>query len=155
LQKNQRFGHLFQIVLLRPTLVSTALALGKFRLNVHQQLKCLFLWWLFLMGMMLCLTSQHRLDFFLAVPSTQCLETDKAFLPCTLNGSVFSTLDFIALLFQILQKIFVVGGLLLQNFVDDTAQSVAVAFPWQIGDTLLPFPIRLLFNYGKLMLQTN
>ena len=35
LQEQQGFGHLFQVVVLRPTLVSTALALGKFRLNVH------------------------------------------------------------------------------------------------------------------------
>ena len=142
-------------MLLRPTLVSTALALGKFRLNVHQQLKCLFLWWLFLMGMMLCPTSQHRLDFFLTVPSTQCLETDKALLPCALDGSVFAAFDFIALLFQLLQKFFVVGGFLLQNFIDDTAQPVAVAFPWRVSDALLPLPVRLLFDYGKLMFQTD
>ena len=73
-------------------------------------------------GMMLCPTSQHRLDFFLTVPSTQCLETDKALLPCALDGSVFAAFDFIALLFQLLQKFFVVGGFLLQNFIDDTAQ---------------------------------
>ena len=49
-------------------------------------------------------------DFILAVPGTQCLEPDKAFLPCAFNGSVFAAFDFIALLFQFLQKIFVVGG---------------------------------------------
>ena len=85
-------------------------------------------------------------DFILAVPGTQCLEPDKAFLPCAFNGSVFAAFDFIALLFQLLQKIFVVGGLLLQNLVDYTAQPVAVALLWWVSDALLPFPVRLLFN---------
>jgi len=54
-----------------------------------------------------------------------------------------------------LQKFFVVGGFLLQNFIDDTAQPVAVAFPWRVSDALLPLPVRLLFDYGKLMFQTD
>ena len=73
------------------------------------------------MGMMLCPTSQHRLDFFLTVPSTQCLETDKALLPCALDGGIFSAFDFIALLLQLLQKLLVVLGLFSQNVVDHTA----------------------------------
>ena len=91
-------------------------------------------------------SSNDCFDFILAVPGTQCLEPDKAFLPCAFNGSVFAAFDFIALLFQLLQKIFVVGGLLLQNLVDYTAQPVAVAFLWWVSDALLPFPVRLLFN---------
>ena len=107
------------------------------------------------MGMMLCLTSQHRLDFFLAVPSTQRLEPDEAFLSCAFDRSVFAALDLIALLFQLLQKFFVVGGFLLQNFIYDTAQPVAVTFLWRVSDTLLPFPVGLFLNDRQLMLQTN
>ena len=37
----------------------------------------------------------------------------------------------------------------------DAAQPVAVAFPRRVSNALLPFPVRLLFDYGELMLQTN
>ena len=49
-------------------------------------------------------SSNDCFDFILAVPGTQCLEPDKAFLPCAFNGSVFAAFDFIALLFQFLQN---------------------------------------------------
>ena len=107
------------------------------------------------MGMMLCPTSQHRLDFFLTVPSTQCLETDKALLPCALDGSVFSTLDLITLLFQFLQKIFVILGLFCKDAVDDATQPITIAFFGWIEGTFLPFPVGLYFNNRELMLQTN
>ena len=146
LQKNQRFGHLFQVVLLRPAFVAATFALGKFCLNVNQQLERLLFGRLLLMWAVFGFSGNDCFDFILAVPGTQCLEPDKAFLPCAFNGSVFAAFDFIALLFQLLQKIFVVGGLLLQNLVDYTAQPVAVALLWLVSDALLPFPVRLLFN---------
>ena len=118
-------------------------------------MKGLFFGWLFLAGVVLHFASQHSFDFVLAVPDTQSFESDKAFLPCTFDRGVLAALNLIALLFQLLQKIFVVGGFLLQNFVDDAAQPVAVAFPRRVSNALLPFPVRLLFDYGELMLQTN
>ena len=73
LQKNQRFGHLFQVMLLRPTLVSTALALGKFCLNVNQQLERLLFGRLLLMWAVFGFSGNDCFDFILAVPGTQCL----------------------------------------------------------------------------------
>jgi len=59
----------------------------------------------------------HRLQFILTVPSPQRFEADEPLLPCALDGSVFSTLDLITLLFQFLQKIFVILGLFCKDAV--------------------------------------
>ena len=92
LQKNQRLGHFFQVILFRPTFIAAAFAFSKFRLNIHQQLKGLFFGWLFLTGAMFCFSDQHLLDFILAVSGTQRLEPDEAFLPCAFDRSVLPSL---------------------------------------------------------------
>ena len=105
--------------------------------------------------MMLGLSGDHRFQFVLAVACAQSAEADKTLLPCALDGSVFSALDLIALFLQLLEKIFVVFGLLSKNLVDDSAQPVSVALFWWIQCALLPFPVGLYLNNRKLMLQTN
>ena len=100
--------------------------------------------------------AEHRLDFIFAVPCTQCPKTDKAFLPGAFDGGVLSSLDFIALLFQLLKKGFKVCGLLVQqDVVDYGAQLIPIAFSGWIKGALLPLPVWLDFNDGELMLQTN
>ena len=64
---------------------------------------------------------QHCLDLVLTVPSAQCAETDKSFLPLALHRCMLATLHLIALLFQPLQKVLVVLGLFSQNAVDHAA----------------------------------
>ncbi len=110
----------------------------------------------------LCLTRtvfgfsrNHRLQFILTVPSPQRFEADEPLLPCALDGSVFSTLDLITLLFQFLQKIFVILGLFCKDAVDDATQPITIAFFGWIEGTFLPFPVGLYFNNRELMLQTN
>ena len=66
-------------------------------------------------------SSNHSFHFFFAVSCTQRFEADEAFLPLSLDGSIFSTFDFIALLLQLLQKIFVAFRLAGQNGVDHAA----------------------------------
>ena len=51
-----------------------------------------------------CFSGNDRLDFIFAVPCAQCPKTDKAFLPGAFDGSVLSSFDLIALLFQLLKK---------------------------------------------------
>ena len=83
-------------------------------------------------------------------------ETEKSFLPCTFDRSIFPTLDLIALLFQLLKKGFKVFGLLVQqDVVDYGTQLIPIAFSGGIKGALLPLPVRLDFNDGQLMLQTN
>lgn len=97
----------------------------------------------------------HSLQFILTVPSPQRFEADEPLLPCALDGSVFSTLDLITLLFQFLQKIFVILGLFCKDAVDDATQPITIAFFGWIEGTFLPFPVGLYFNNRELMLQTN
>lgn len=97
----------------------------------------------------------HRLQFILTVPSPQRFEADEPLLPCALDGSVFSTLDLITLLFQFLQKIFVILGLFCKDAVDDATQPITIAFFGWIEGTFLPFPVGLYFNNRELMLQRN
>ena len=97
-----------------------------------------------------------RLDFIFAVPCAQCPKTDKAFLPCTFDRGVLSSLDLIAFLFQLLKKDFKVHRLLVQqDAVNYRTQLVTIAFLGWIKGALLPLPIRLDFNDGQLMFQTN
>ncbi len=72
----------------------------------------------------------HRLDFIFTVSCAQCAETDKAFLPCAFDRSVLSTLDLIALLFQFLQKIFVILGLFCRRMLSITPHSCHDCFLW-------------------------
>ena len=125
LQEDQGLCHSFEVVFFRPTLVADALALLQFCLNVHQQVERLFFWLLPLMWAVFCFSGDDRLDFIFAVPCAQCPKADKAFLPCTFDRSVLSSLDFIALLFQVLKKGFKVCGLLVQqDIVDYGAQLI-------------------------------
>ena len=101
---------------------------------------------------MLRLSLQHRLDFLLTVPDAQCAETDKPFLPLALHSRVLAPLHLIALLFQLLQKRFVILRLFCKDGVDDSAQAVTVAFFRRIDDALLSFPIRLVLDGGELVL---
>ena len=76
-----------------------------------------------------CFSSNDRLDFIFAVSCTQCPKTDKAFLPGAFDGGVLSSLDFIALLFQLLKKGFKVCGLLVQqDVVDYGTQLIPITF---------------------------
>ena len=70
---------------------------------------------------MLHFPCKDSFQFFLAVPYPQSAEPDESFLPCALDGGIFSAFDFIALLLQLLQKLLVVLGLFSQNVVDHTA----------------------------------
>ena len=156
LQEDQGLGHLFQIVAFCPPCIAFALALREFRLNVHQQMERLLFWRLLLMRTVFGFSSNDRLDFIFAVPCAQRPKTDKAFLPCSFDRSVLSSLDLIALLFQLLKKGFKVCGLLVQqDIVDYGAQLIPVAFSEWVKGTLLPFPVRLDFNNRQLMFQTN
>ena len=119
LQEDQGLGHLFQIVAFCPSCIAFALALGEFRLNVHQQMERLLFWRLLLMRTVFGFSSNDRLDFIFAVPCAQRPKTDKAFLSCAFDGSVLSSLDLIALLFQLLKKGFKVCGLLVQQDIVD------------------------------------
>ena len=96
-------------------------------------------------------TLQHCLDFFLTVPGAQRSEPNKAFLPLALHRRVLSTLHLIALLLQPLQKNFKVLRLLCKDGVDDSAQAVTITLLGRIENTLLPFPVGLLFNDGQLV----
>ena len=101
-------------------------------------------------------SDNDRLDFIFAVPCPQCPKTDKAFLPAAFDGGMLSSLDFIALLFQLLKKGFKVCGLLVQqDVVDYGAQLIPITFSGWIKSALLPLPVRLDFNNGQLMFQTN
>ena len=101
-------------------------------------------------------SGDDRLDFIFAVSCAQCAKTDKSFLPCAFDGSVLSSFDLIALLFQRLKKGFKVCGLLVeQDIVDYGAQLILITFSRWIKGALLPLPIRLDFNDGELMFQTN
>lgn len=156
LQEDQGLGHLFQIVAFCPPCIAFALALREFRLNVHQQMERFLFWRLFLVRAVFGFSGNDRLDFIFAVPCTQCPKTDKAFLPGAFDGGVLSSLDFIALLFQLLKKGFKVCGLLVQqDVVDYGAQLIPIAFSGWIKGALLPLPVWLDFNDGELMLQTN
>ena len=108
-----------------------------------------------LLRLVLRLSLQHCLDLVLAVAGAQSAETDKAFLSLTLHRRVLATLHLIALLFQLLQKRFVIPRLFCKDGVDDSAQSVTVAFFRRVDNALLPFPIRLVLDGGELMFQTN
>lgn len=101
------------------------------------------------------LSLQHRLDFILAIAGAQCAEPDKAFLPLAFHRRVLATLHLIALLLQLLQKRFVVLRLLRKDGVNNSAQTVTVAFFGRVDDALLPFPVRLVLDGGQLVLQTN
>ena len=105
--------------------------------------------------MVFSFSRNHHLQFILAVPSPQCFEAYEPFLPCALDGGVFSTLDLITLLFQFLQKIFVILGLFCKDAVDDSTQAVTVALLGRIKNTLLSLPVGLLFNNRQLVFQTN
>ena len=98
------------------------------------------------------LALQHRLDLVLTIAGAQCAETDKPFLPLALHCRVLATLHLIALLFQLLQKRFVILRLFCKDGVDDSAQAVTVALLGRIDDALLPFPIRLVLDGGELVL---
>ena len=76
----------------------------------------------------------------------------EAFLPLTFHRRVLATLHLIALLFQLLQKRFVILRLFCKDGVDDSAQAVTVALLGWIDDALLPFPIGLVLDGGELML---
>ena len=103
-----------------------------------------------------CFSGDDRLDFIFAVPCAQCPKTDKAFLPCTFDRGVLSSLDLIAFLFQLLKKDFKVHRLLVQqDAVNYRTQLVTIAFFGWIKCALLPLPVRLDFNNGQLMFQTN
>ena len=155
LQENQRFGHFFQIIPLCPACIAVALTLGQFCLDIHQQLERLLFRRLFLVGMVLGFTSDNSFQFVLTVACAQSVKPDKTLLPCALNGSVFSALDLVTLFLQLLEKIFVVFGVLSKDSVDDSAQPVAVALFWRIECALLPLPVRLYLNDRKLVLQAN
>ena len=120
-------------------------------MNVHQQLERLFFGRLLLIGVVLHLSLQHRLDLVLAVACAPSSETDKSFLPLALHCRMLATLDFKTLLLQLLQKCFVILRLLRKDCVDDSAQAVTVALLWRIENTLLPLPVGLLFNDGQLV----
>ena len=101
-------------------------------------------------------SGNDRLYLIFAVPCAQCPKTDKAFLPSAFDGSVLTSFDLIALLFQLLKKGFKVFGLLVQqDVVDYGTQLIPIAFSGGIKGALLPLPVRLDFNDGQLMLQTN
>lgn len=61
----------------------------------------------------------------------------------------------LSMVFQFLQKIFVILGLFCKDAVDDTTQPITIAFFGWIEGTFLPFPVGLYFNNRELMLQTN
>ena len=129
LQENQRLGHFFQIVLFCPPRIAFAFALGELCLNVHQQVEQLLFRWLLLMWAVFGISCNDRLDFIFTVSCSQCPKTDKALLPCSFDRSVLSSLDFIALLFQLLKKGFKVCGLLVQqDVVDYGAQLIPITF---------------------------
>ena len=88
-------GHLFQIVPFCPPRIAFAFSLGQLCLNVNQQLERRLLEQLYLTRMVFGFSRHHRLQFILAVPSPQCFEAYEPFLPCALDGGVFSTLDLI------------------------------------------------------------
>ena len=110
---------------------------------------------LLLVGMVFCFSCNHCFQFVLAIACAQRFESDEPFLSCALDGSVFSALDLITLLFQFLQKIFVILGLFCKDAVDDATQPITIAFFGWIEGTFLPFPVGLYFNNRELMLQTN
>ena len=69
---------------------------------------------------------------------------------------MLSSFDFIALLLQLLKKDFKVCGLLVQqDAVDYGTQLITITFSGWIKCALLPLPVRLDFNDGQLMFQTN
>ena len=138
-QKQQRLGHLCQVELRCPLFVANTFALCHFLLNVHQQLEGLLFGLFFLVRLVLRLSLQHRLDLVLAITGTQCAETDKAFLSLAFHRRVLATLDLITLLFQFLQKIFVILGLFCKDAVDDATQPITIAFFGWIEGTFLPF----------------
>ena len=105
--------------------------------------------------MVFCFSCNHCFQFVLAIACAQRFESDEPFLSCALDGSVFSALDLITLLFQFLQKIFVILGLFCKDAVDDATQPITIAFFGWIEGTFLPFPVGLYFNNRELMLQTN
>ena len=101
-------------------------------------------------------SGNDRLDFIFAVSCAQCPKTDKAFLPSAFDGSVLTSFDLIALLFQLLKKCFKVCGLLVQqDAVDYGTQLIPVVFSGRIKGALLPLPVRLDFNDRQLVFQTN
>ena len=101
-------------------------------------------------------SGDDRLDFIFAVSCAQCAKTDKSFLPCAFDGSVLSSFDLIALLFQLLKKALKTCRLLVQqDAVDYGTQLIPAAFSGRIKGALLSLPIRLDFNDGQLMFQTN
>ena len=152
MQEQQRLGHLLQVELRCPLFVADTFALCYFSLNVHQQLEGLFFGRLLLIGMVLCLSLQHRLDFIFTVPSAQSAETDKAFLPLALHRRVLAALHLIALLLQLLQKRFVISRFFCKDCVDDSAQAVTISLLGRVNNALLPFPVGLLFNDRQLVL---
>ena len=103
-----------------------------------------------------CFSGDDRLDLVLAIAGAQCAKTDKAFLACTFDRGVLSSFDLITLLFQLLKKDFKVHRLLVQqDAVNYRTQLVTIAFFGWIKCALLPLPVRLDFNNGQLMFQTN
>ena len=151
LQEQQSFGHLLQVELGCPLFIADTFALCHSSLNVHQQLEGLFFGRLLLVRLVFRLALQHRLDLVLTIAGAQSAEPDKALLPFSLHRRVLATLRLIALLLQFLQKCFVVPRLFCKDGVDDSAQAVTVALLRRVDDTLLPFPVGLLFNDGQLV----
>ncbi len=111
--------------------------------------------WLLLTRAMFGFSGNDRLQFIFAVSCAQCPKTDKAFLPCAFDRSVLSSFDFIALLFQLLQKTLEILGLFGQGCCRLRAQTVTIAFFGWIKCALLPLPVRLDLNDRQLMFQAN
>lgn len=97
----------------------------------------------------------NELHLVLAIAGAQSAETDKTLLPLALHRRVLATLHLVALLLQPLQKNFKVLRLLCKDGVDDSAQTVTVAFFGRVDDALLSFPIRLVLDGGELVLQAD
>ena len=111
---------------------------------------------LLLVRLVFRLALQHCLDFIFAVSCAQSAKTDEAFLPCAFDRSVFSSFDFVALLFQLLKKGFKVYRFFVQqDVVDYGTQLVTIAFFGRIKGALLPLPVRLDFNDRQLVFQTK
>ena len=88
-----------------------------------------FLFWrLFLVRAVFGFSGNDRLDFIFTVSCAQCPKTDKAFLPGAFDGGVLSSLDLIALLFQLLKKGFKVCGLLVQQDIVDYGTQLTLGF---------------------------
>ena len=83
-------------------------------------------------------------------------ETDETLLLFSLYGDLFAALDFISGLLKILNKLFkAVRTCALKNCIDIPADLIAQVLPFRIFCSFLAVAIRLRFDDGQAMLETD